>query len=114
MLIKLIIALFITLTLSNIGIPKGSIENTILEKTMETKMTILDKSILQYFYNHSGTLPKELDENTLKIMGIKDIDVQNYIYNRISDRKFSLKLISQNNEITSVHSNIELNFPKEK
>lgn len=111
MLIKLLIALIITITMFSYtgGSGSNTMKNSVNDHTITTNSTILDNAIVAYYCNHHGALPDKLDTDTLIVMGMEDMDLSSFTYNKISNRRFRLvSKLSNGKTSISAHSNIDL------
>lgn len=116
MLIKLLIALIITITMLSYtgGFSSHTMKNSVNDHTITTNSTILDNAIVAYYCNHHGALPDKLDADTLIVMGMEDIDLSKFTYTKISNRQFRLvSKLSNGKTSISAHSNIDLVVPPE-
>lgn len=116
MLIKLLIALIITITmLSYTGNTNSQgIKNSIDDSAINTNIVLLDSAIVSYYCNHYGSLPDNLDNDTLIVMGIEDMNLSNFTYTKVSNRSFRLVAKLSNGKTSiSAHSNTDLVIPPE-
>lgn len=114
MLVKCLIALCILIAVMSIGYRgTDSVNKALNNKDLETRATILDSAIISYYCNHHGTLPASLDSNTLKVMGLSDIDLTNITYTKNSDRRFTLTAKLSTGNLNSANSGKDLIVPPE-
>lgn len=108
MLFKLLIALAIIMILAS-G-PSVTLNKTgISDKELQSITTILDRSLVSYYKNHSGELPDDLSEDVLVVMGLENLDLNNFTYTKTSDNTFRLSVrLSNNQVILSANSDKEL------
>lgn len=110
MYVRTIIYVILVLLISSAGpsISSQSLTNSAHDQSRCNMLVVLDRAIINYYLNHSD-LPKKLDTNTLMIMGLNDLELGAYSYQKISDRKYSLKAnLSNNQHRESAYSNTEL------
>lgn len=110
LIIKFLIALSIMLVMVGPSPLKSqSMTNSIRDKELETIISIVDKSIISYYVNHSGELPNSLSQDVRVIMGLDRVDVSLFTYTKIDSNTFRLTTtLSSGRVVTSVNSNIEL------
>ena len=117
MLIKLLIALAITITMLSYTGSSGSntMKNSVNDHTITTNCTILDNAIVAYYCNHHGSLPDKLDADTLiDAFYTLHSKYRNFTYTKVSNRQFKLVSKLSTGKISiSAHSNIDLIVPSE-
>lgn len=110
MYVKTIIYVILLLLVSSAGpsISSQSLTNSAQDQSRCNMLVALDRAIINYYLNHSE-LPEALDHNTLMVMGLNDLDIDTYSYQKISEHKYSLKAnLSNNQHRESAYSNYEL------
>ena len=114
MLVKFLIALCISIAVMSLGYRgTDSVNKALSNKDLETRATIIDSAIISYYCHHHGTLPSSLDANTLKVMGLSDIDLTNITYTKNSDRRFTLTVKLSTGNLNSANSGKDLVVPPE-
>ena len=109
MFIKLIITLAIMLVMAGLlPINSQSMKDSVLDKEIEIMATIIDRAVVSYYVSHTGVLPERLDENVLLIMGLDNIDMSPFSYEKADDNTFRLTARLSNSTLTSVNSDKEL------
>lgn len=104
--LRILIALGMIIILFSTAISINVNKNTITDKELETHHAILDQAIVTYYINHSGSLPENLNEDTLYIMGLDNIDISKFNYQKVADNSFILTVeLSTSKKITSANSN---------
>lgn len=91
-------------------------KNSITDKELEAHHAILDQAIVTYYKNHAYELPNELTQDTLFIMGLDNIDITKFEYQKTATNSFILTVqLSTSKKITSANSNKLLpTFPEEE
>ena len=114
MLAKFLIALCIGIAVMSSNY-RGteSIYKAVNNKDLETRAAILDTAIVNYYCNHHGALPVSLDANTLKVMGLTDMNLTNLTYTKVSDRRFTLTAKLSTGNKNSANSGKDLFVPTE-
>lgn len=123
MYVRTIIYVLLLLIICTAGpsISSHSLTDTAKDRSLCNMLVVLDRAIINYYLNHSD-LPEKLDQNILTIMGVENLETSSYTYQKINDRKYSLKAnLSNNQQRESANSNVDLpliepesNIQKEK
>lgn len=122
MIIKFIVTCIIAITMiSYINTTNSqSLKESVTDREMEMTAAMLDKEIVSYYCNHSGTLPEKLDALTLRTMGFTNIfnnkillELDKYEYKKTSDNSFLLNVKLSKSTISTVHSDMKLIRPPE-
>ena len=105
MLVKLLIALCISIALMSFGYRgNDSIYKAVNNKDLETRAAILDTAIVNYYCNHHGALPASLDADTLNVMGLSDMNLTNITYTKNSDKRFTLSVKLSTGNVSTANS----------
>ena len=114
MLAKLLIALCIGIAVMSFNYRgTDSIYKAVNNKDLETRAAILDTAIVNSYCNHHGALPTSLDANTLKVMGLTDMNLTNLTYTKVSDRRFTLTAKLSTGNVNTANSGKDLVVPPE-
>lgn len=88
------------------GFSIKSLRSSISDKEIETNTTILDSAIVSWYCHHSGVVPENLSSDMIKIMGLEDMDVSMFTYQKVADDQFTLTAkLSNKKTLTSPNSN---------
>ena len=114
MLVKFLIAFCIGIAVMSFNYRgTDSIYKAVNNKDLETRAAILDTAIVNYYCNHHGALPTSLDANTLKVMGLTDMNLTNLTYTKVSDRRFTLTAKLSTGNVNTANSGKDLVVPPE-
>lgn len=112
MLVKIILALAIAcMFIGGIGAAGGitGLKTAIADKQIVSNGAMLDKAIINWYTSHDYKLPESLSKDMLAIMGLHDIDLSKFTYNKLSDNKFRLVAnLSGKKKENSVNSDRDL------
>lgn len=109
----LVFALALLVILASAGTLRGtalnSAENAVADKALETELSVIDRSLIAWYYDHAGELPSELDGDVLAAMGLSALDFSDITYKRSAENKFTLSAkLSDGSGVKSAHSGKEL------
>lgn len=112
MLIRVILALALAVMLFSgsglSGFSIASFKSSISDKELETSTAILDKAIISWYTNHSGVIPDNISADMIKIMGLEDMDVSKFTYNKLAANRFTLTVQLSDKTLSSANSNKDL------
>ena len=114
MIAKLLIAMCIAIGVMSFNFRgTDSVYKAVNNKDLETRAAVLDNAIVNYYCNHHGLLPVALDSDTLKVMGLSDMNLTNITYTRNSDRRFTLTITLSTGNVNTANSGKDLIVPPE-
>lgn len=114
MIAKLLIAMCIAIGVMSFNFRgTDSIYKAVNNKDLETRAAVLDTAIVNYYCNHHGVLPMSLDADTLKVMGLTDMNLTNITYIKNSDRRFTLTVKLSTGNVNTANSGKDLVVPPE-
>lgn len=99
MLLRILIAIGVLLILSiggNLNYKTG--KESLSDAELKNMLTVMDEALVNYYCNHSGNLPDKLDEATVKVLGLKNYDWQQFTYNKGS-KNFTLNVKLSNGKL---------------
>lgn len=106
MLIRFLLALAVILIISIPYAEKPiTMHNSTRDKHMDNMSVLIDVRLVDYYRNHSGSLPENLDDNVLRVLGLRQnelLDDQGnfpYTYIKTSGNTFVISFVDSNNVI---------------
>lgn len=112
MFIKLLIALFIFVLfgtgVSNISL--GRLKGIVESKSDVTSIAMIDKAILDYYFDHGSNLPDSITQEFLEDAGIYNVSLDKITYEKLANNRFVLNTrLGTGDELAlSIHSNQSL------
>ena len=99
MLIRVLIAMGLAIILCAGGnITPKNINDSLSDIDKKNMLIVMDEALVNYYCNHSGNLPDKLDEATVKVLGLKNYDWQQFTYSK-GNKNFTLNVKLSNGKL---------------
>ncbi len=99
MLLRILIAIGVLMILSIGGnLNYKTVKEGLSDAELKNMLIVMDEALVNYYCNHSGNLPYKLDEATVKVLGLKNYDWQQFTYSK-GNKNFTLNVKLSNGKL---------------